>query len=42
MMRLPSATVPPNPMIHSAMTGPRTASLRRVCRAVLSAVMKAK
>ena len=41
-MRLPRATVPPNPMIHNAMTRPRTASSNRVCSAVFRAVMKAK
>ena len=40
--RLPTATVPPKPMIHSAMTRPRTASSSRACSVVFSAVMKAK
>jgi hypothetical protein len=35
-------TVPPKPIIHSAMTRPRTFSWTRACSVVFSAVMKAK
>ncbi len=42
MRRLPIPTVPPKPIIHSAMTLPRTFSCRPACRVVFSAVMNAK
>ena len=37
--RLPTPTVPPNPIIHSAMTRPRTFSRRRDCSVVFSDVI---
>ena len=42
MSRLPTPTVPPKPIIQSAMTRPRTFSRRRDCSVVFSAVMNAK
>ncbi len=42
MMRFPTPTVPPKPIIHSAMTRPRTFSCTRACSVVLRAVMNAK
>ena len=42
MSRFPMPTVPPKPIIHSAMTRPRTFSCTRACRVVFNAVMKAK
>ena len=41
-MRLPMGTVPPKPMIHSAMTRPRLASSSRCWSTVDSEVMTAK
>ena len=41
-MRLPMGTVPPNPMIHSAITRPRFESSRRCCNTVDRDVMTAK
>ncbi len=35
-------TVPPNPIIHKAMTRPRTFSCTWACSVVFSAVMNAK